>query len=325
VVILATPDAQPLDVAGPHEVFAAVGKNLRALGDHSGRRYEVEVLTMGPGRRVTGALGLTLLAKGSYRIAGPDIDTLLVVGGMQPWEPGTKPAVIDWIRRRSRAVRRLGGVCTGAFVLADAGLLDGRRATTHWHFADLLAQRYPAVNVDADPIFIKDNTIYTCAGVTSGMDLALALVEEDFGTDVALRIARHFVVFLRRPGGQSQFSTPLSFAASSQSALNRLQVWMLDHLHERLTVARLAARANMSPRNFARVFRREFLMTPGEYLDNVRVEAARKRLEETPETVDRIAAATGFGSASTMRRVFARLLDVSPAAYRDRFRQRALR
>ncbi len=318
--MLATPDAQPLDVAGPYEVLALAGKKLRELGDETGRGYQVEILNIGRGAYITGALGLQIVAQGSYSAIKGSIDTLLVVGGMQPWDPTGQGRVIDWLRGCAPTVRRICGICTGAFVLAAAGLLNGRRATTHWYFSGQLASRYPQIKVEPEPIFVKDGSIYTCAGVTSGMDLALALVEEDFGTEVAVRIARAYVVYLRRPGGQSQFSAPLSFAASSQSSLNRLQVWILDHLHENLTVDRMAARMNMSPRNFARVFRREFRMTPGEYLDSVRVEAARKRLEETKESVEQIAAAMGFGAASTMRRAFLRILDVTPRGYRERFR-----
>ena len=322
VVILTTPDAQPLDVAGPHEVFALAERKLRELGRENGGGYDVRVVTMGTSRYVTGRLGLSIVAKGSYKTVTGDIDTLLVVGGMEPWSVHGKPAVLNWIRRKASKVRRLAGVCTGAFVLAEAGLLDGRRATTHWYFCQQLASRYPKVKVDAEPIFVADGNIYTCAGVTSGMDLALAFVEEDFGADVAVRIARAYVMFLRRPGGQSQFSAPMSFNASSQSPMNRLQVWILDHLADNLTVERLAAQAKMSPRHFARVFARDFRMTPGEYLDRVRVEAARKRLEDTDEALDQIAASVGLGTASTMRRAFLRLLDITPADYRARFRLR---
>ena len=321
VVILTTPDAQPLDVAGPHEVFGLAERKLREIGRENGG-YDVELVTMGRSRYVTGRLGLSLVTKGSYKSVKGDIDTLLVVGGMEPWRPHGD-AVLDWIRRKAGRVRRLAGVCTGAFVLAEAGLLDGRRATTHWYYCQQLAARYPKVKVDAEPIFVADGNVYTCAGVTSGMDLALAFVEEDFGTEVAVRIARAFVMFLRRPGGQSQFSTPLSFHVSSQSAMNRLQVWILDHLAEVLTVERLAAQAKMSPRHFARIFARDFQMTPGEYLDRMRTEAARKRLEDTDEPMEQIAAAVGFGSPSTMRRAFLRILDITPTDYRARFRVRS--
>ncbi|MBV9266628.1 MAG: DJ-1/PfpI family protein [Acidobacteriaceae bacterium] len=320
IVILTTTDAQPLDVAGPYEVFALAERKLREMGQENAGGYHVEVVTMGRSRYVTGRLGLSIVTKGSYKRITGDIDTLLIVGGMEPWDPRGKAPIVNWIQRNARTVRRLAGVCTGAFVLAEAGLLNGRRATTHWYFCQQLASRYPMVKVDPEPIFVADGNVYTCAGVTSGMDLALAFVEQDFGADVAVRIARAYVMFVRRPGGQSQFSTPMSFNASSQSVMNGLQIWILDHLAEKLPVDRLAAHAKMSPRHFARVFAREFQMTPGEYLDRVRVEAARKRLEESDEGVEQIAAALGFGGPSTMRRAFLRVLDITPADYRARFR-----
>jgi transcriptional regulator GlxA family with amidase domain len=322
VVLLTTPDAQPLDVAGPHEIFSLAGRKLRELGDESGRGYTVEVLNIGKGRVITGESGLSFLAKRSYRsLAGP-VDTLLITGGMEPWNPVGKEQekVLEWIRSWAPRVRRLGSICTGAFILAAAGLLDGRRATTHWYFCHQLGREYPKVKVDAEPIFIQDGNIFTSAGVTSGMDMSLALVEQDFGSEVALRIARAYVMFLRRPGGQSQFSTPMSFTASSESPLNKLQVWVLENLQQRLSVERLASRVNMSPRNFARLFARDFGMAPGEYLTRVRIEAARKRLEETNEGVERIAAETGFQTAETMRRAFLRILKVNPNDYRSRFR-----
>jgi transcriptional regulator GlxA family with amidase domain len=318
--MLTTPDAQPLDVAGPYEVFALAARKLREMGRESLAGYDVEIVSMNKGRYITGALGISILANGFYKNVVGDVDTLLVVGGMNPWSPSENKAVVDWIRKLAPRVRRIAGVCTGAFVLAEAGMLDRRRATTHWYFCQQLASQYPKVKVDPEPIFVADGNIYTCAGVTSGMDLALNFVEQDFGPDVAVRIARAYVMFLRRPGGQSQFSAPLAFNASSESSLNRLQIWILDHLDENLTVDRLAAQANMSPRNFSRVFAREFQMTPGEYLDYVRIEAARKRIEDTDEAIDSIASSVGFVTASTMRRAFLRVLDVTPSGYRLRFR-----
>ncbi len=318
VVILTTADAQPLDVAGPYEVFSLAQRKLREMGQENGAGYDVELVTMGSSRHITGRLGLSIVARKSYQSVTGNIDTLLVVGGMEPWKAPGRAPVLNWLRQRAAHVRRLAGVCTGAFVLAESGLLDGRRATTHWYFCQQLAARYPKVKVDPEPLYVADGSVYTCAGVTSAMDLALSFVEEDFGTDVAVRIARAYVMFLRRPGGQSQFSTPLSFNASSQSTMNRLQIWILDHLAEELTVERLAAQARMSPRHFARTFSREFQMTPGEYLDRVRVEAARKRLEDTDDGVEQIAAAVGFGTASTMRRAFLRVLDIGPTDYRAR-------
>ncbi len=324
VAIVTTPDAQPLDVAGVYEVLAAAGRKIRELGDESGRGYRIDLATMGRSRYITGALGLSLVAHRSYREIRGSVDTLVVVGGMAPWNPSGKDSIVRWIRRQASRARRIAGICTGAFVLAEAGLLDARRATTHWYFCQQLASQYPNVMVDPEPIFVTDGNIYTCAGVTASMDLALALVEQDFGAEVAIRIARAYIMFLRRPGGQSQFSVPLSFSASAQSPLNRLQVWILDHLHEKLSVERMATQVHMSARNFTRVFTREFQMTPGEYLDRVRVEAARKRLEETRDTVEHVAAAAGFRNPSTMRRAFLRVLDVTPNAYRARFRTRPL-
>jgi transcriptional regulator GlxA family with amidase domain len=320
VVLVTTPDAQPLDVAGPHEIFSLAGKKLRELGDESGRGYTVEVLKIGKGRVITGESGLSFLASGSYRNLEGPVDTLLITGGMEPWNPSGQEAVLDWIRSWAPRVRRLGSICTGAFVLAAAGLLDGRRATTHWYFCHQLTRGYPKVTVDAEPIFVRDGNIFTSAGVTAGMDMSLALVEQDFGSDVALRIARAYVMYLRRPGGQSQFSTPLSFTASSESPLNKLQVWILENLHHQLSIERLASQVNMSPRNFARIFARDFGMAPGEYLTRVRIEAARKRLEETNEGVERIASETGFRNAETMRRAFLRILRVNPNDYRSRFK-----
>jgi transcriptional regulator GlxA family with amidase domain len=320
VVLLATPDAQPLDVAGPHEVFSLEGRKLPELGQDHERGYIVEVCTIGRSRFITGDSGLSLLARGSYRgLRGP-IDTLLVTGGLDPWRPRGQEPVLPWLRTWAPRVRRIGSICTGAFVLAAAGLLDGRRATTHWYYCQQLAREYPKITVDPEPIFVHDGNLFTSAGVTAGMDMALALVEQDYGSDVAVRIARAYVMFLRRPGGQSQFSTPLCFVAPSDSLLNRLQTWILENLHEHLSIEKLAGKVNMSPRNFSRVFVRQFNMTPGEYLTRLRVEAGRKFLEETSEGVARIASKTGFRNAETMRRAFLRVLEVNPKDYRNRFR-----
>jgi transcriptional regulator GlxA family with amidase domain len=320
VVLLATPDAQPLDVAAPHEIFSLAGRKLHELGQNTGRGYTVEILTMGKSRTITGQSGLSLLASRSFRKFQGQIDTLLVTGGMDPWDARGQEAVLEWLRHWAPKVRRIGSICTGAFVLAAAGLLDGRRATTDWYFCQRLSRDYPKIKVDPEPIFVRDGNLFTSAGVTAGMDMALALVEQDFGNDVALGIARAYVMLLRRPGGQSQLSTPLSFMASSDSPLNKLQIWILENLQNQLTIERLASRVNMSPRNFSRVFVRNFGMTAGAYLTRIRVEAARKRLEETQQGVVRIAAETGFRTAETMRRAFLRILKVSPNDYRRRFR-----
>jgi transcriptional regulator GlxA family with amidase domain len=211
-------------------------------------------------------------------------------------------------------------VCTGAFLLAEAGLLDGRRATTHWASCRELARRYPRVQVDPDPIFVRDGNVHTSAGVTAGMDLALALVEEDHGREVALGVARWLVLFLKRPGGQSQFSAQLSAQLAAREPIQELQAWVIENVDADLSVEALARRAGMSPRNFARVFTRETGVTPACFVETARVEAARRRLEqEGARGVEAIAAACGFGSAETMRRAFLRRVRVSPSDYRERF------
>jgi transcriptional regulator GlxA family with amidase domain len=210
-------------------------------------------------------------------------------------------------------------VCTGAFLVARAGLLDGRRATTHWSAAAELARRHPRVRVDADPIFLRDGHVWTSAGVTAGMDLALALVEEDLDRDAALTIARHLVLFLRRPGNQSQFSATLAAQEPVREPLREAQRLVLEHVAGEHSVEAMAIRAHMSPRHFARAFRAETGLTPGRYVERVRLEAARRRLEDTAEPIAAIAVTCGFGTAETMRRVFLRLLGVGPAEYRRRF------
>src|SRR5207302_7367694 len=222
-----------------------------------------------------------------------------------------------------RTARRTAAVCTGAFLLARAGLLEGRRATTHWSAAAELARRYPEVRVDAEPIFLRDGDVWTSAGVTAGMDLALALVEEDLDRDAALAIARHLVLFLRRPGNQSQFSATLAAQQPDREPLREVQRMVVENISQAHTVEAMAARANMSPRHFARAFRAETGVTPARYVERVRLEAARRSLEDTAEPVSAVAAACGFGTAETMRRSFLRALGVGPAEYRRRFRTHA--
>jgi transcriptional regulator GlxA family with amidase domain len=232
-------------------------------------------------------------------------------------------ALIRLLRAAAGRSRRVASVCTGAFLLARAGLLDGRRATTHWNSCGELARRYPAVHVESDPIFVRDGDVYTSAGVTAGIDLALALVDEDLGPKLARDVARWLVLFLRRPGGQSQFSAALAGQQAEREPLRDLQGWVMDHLDEDLTVPALAERVFMSPRNFARAFKREVGMTPAVYVETVRVERARTLLETGGEGVEQVARRCGFGTVETMRRVFRRRLGVSPGDYRQRFHRRA--
>ena len=306
IIIVAFPGVQALDVAGPAEVFAQAGG------------YEVRVVAPALEPRPTGS-GYAIVPELTLAgVAGP-IDTLLVAGG-----EGTRSAVADeelvgWIAATAPRARRIASVCTGAFLLARAGLLDGRRATTHWAWCAELARRFPQVEVDPDPIFVADGHLRTSAGVTAGMDLALALVEEDLGPRAALAVARQLVLFVRRPGGQAQFSAGLAAQAAVRAPLRELQAWIADHLTDDLSVPALAGRAQMSERTFARAFRRETGSTPGDYVEALRVERARLLLETTRAQVDAVAAACGFGTVETLRRAFARRTGVSPSAYRSRF------
>jgi transcriptional regulator GlxA family with amidase domain len=247
------------------------------------------------------------------------IDTLLVAGGDGVLAAAADPEVVRHVRRLARGARRVTSVCSGAFVLAEAGLLDGRRVTTHWRRCAQLAERYPAVTVDPDPIFVRDGDVWTSAGVTAGMDLALALVEQDRGREVALAIARQLVMYVQRPGGQAQFSAALQAQRADRDVLRELQAWLPDHLDDDLAVAALARRVAMSPRHFAREFTAEGGVTPARHVEDLRVEAARRLLESTRRGVEDIAAACGFGTAETMRRAFLRSVRVPPADYRRRF------
>ena len=243
--------------------------------------------------------------------------TLVVPGGQGTRSPD--PSIIEWLRCRALHAQRIVSVCTGAFLLAEAGVLDGRRVTTHWGQCDTLARRFPRLDVDPEPIFVRDGNVATSAGVTAGIDLALALVEEDHGREAALTVARHLVMFLRRPGNQTQFSAQLSAQVAQREPLRDLQQWISEHPSEDLSVDALAERVNLSPRQFARAFAAEVGVTPGRYVDRVRLETARRLLEDTVESIEHIARTSGFGTPEPMRRAFLRVLGVSPAEYRRRF------
>ncbi|HEX2015821.1 MAG TPA: GlxA family transcriptional regulator [Solirubrobacteraceae bacterium] len=316
---------QSLDLTGPLEVFATANRLVAAQAGGRAVPYRTLVSSR-DGAAVRSSSGLTVIPDSGLpvpgRSAAASIDTLVVVGG-----DGTRQAVADreligWLGRVAPRARRVSSVCTGAFLLAEAGLLDGRRATTHWSACRLLARRYPAVTVDPEPIFTRDGDVYTSAGVTAGMDLALALVEQDLGRELALEIARALVLFLRRPGNQAQFSVHLHRQLADRQRLREIQEWMAEHPEADLSVEALAERAAMSPRHFARRFAQEVGSTPGRYVEAVRLEVARRRLEECSDPMELVAQASGFGSAETMRRTFVRRLGVAPAEYRRRFAPR---
>jgi transcriptional regulator GlxA family with amidase domain len=310
VVMVAMPNAEVVEVDGALDIFYAA--NLV----HDGA-YDVEVVS--PATTVRAWAGLRLVADRSYRAVRGAIDTLIVTGIEGPDEARRDPDLLRWLARTALRVRRVVGLCTGSFLLAEAGLLDGRRATTHWMFCDDLAARYPEITVERDPIYVRDHGVYTSAGSTAGLDLVLALVEEDLGRRVALQVAQRMVFFLKRPGGQAQFSALLSTQIAEREPFRELQSWIVEHPEADLSVETLARRVAMSPRNFFRVFVRELGMTPGRFVERVRVEAARRLLEETSRGVHDVAAACGFGTAETMRIAFRRTLGVSPKRYRSGF------
>lgn len=320
IVMLAYPDAQMLDVTGPLEIFAAATRRIEAGGQsHERPAYSVEIVApeAGPVRMSS---GIEIVAARSIRSLRGPIDTLMLAGGQGSRRAADNADLIAWLRRVAPRPRRLASVCTGALLLAEAGLLDGRRATTHWAYCDAMAARYPAIDFDPDPIFVRDGRIFTSAGVTSGIDLALALVEEDHGRAIALDVARWMVVFLKRPGGQSQFSAQLVTGLPERDPLRAVQTFVVEHPELDHSVEALARRAAMSPRHFARVFTAEVGVTPARFVERARVEAARRALEDSDCGVVGIAEVCGFGSAETMRRAFMRNLRVAPADYRGRFR-----
>ncbi len=314
MVVLAVPPVEEFDLVCPIQVFGAAN---RLAGK---RVYSVEIATNGSDLKVQGEGGLlSFLAETNYKGLNENFDSLLLVCGL-----GTRnvrdAALFAWLRRVAPTVRRLGSVCVGSFLLAEAGLLNGKRATSHWRFSKELARRYPMVKVESELVWVKDENIYTSAGISASIDLALAWVEEDCGAAIAQEVARELVLFLRRSGGQKQLSVSLSAQASEMKSIQELQVWITENLRKKLSVQALADRAAMSVRNFERVFTREVGRTPSKYVLQARLEAVRHQLERTDRGLKQIAVACGFGSADVMRRSFSRLVGVTPNQYRDRIR-----
>jgi transcriptional regulator GlxA family with amidase domain len=316
--IVAFEGAEIIDITGPMEVFAFTNISRQLSGLAQDPVYSFQMLAKKPGL-VTASCGLKIYADGAYGDIRDDIDTLLIPGAPDVNAILSDPSLQDWVRAMSTHVRRLVSVCTGSFLLAKTGLLDGRRATTHWAYCDRLASDYPSVMVEPDRIFLRDGPISTSGGVTSGIDLALSLVEEDWGPEQALEVARYMVMFLKRPGGQSQFSGYLVSEATNHPDLRRLQMWIMEHPSEDLRIEVLAERMAMSPRNFARVFQEETGMTPAKFVEKARTDAARHFLEVTNHRIDKVAVMAGFGDPERMRRAFLRHLGVNPQDYRARF------
>ena len=310
--MVVVPPVEELDFVGPMQVFSAAN---RLAGKSV---YIVEVATNARDMRVTGEGGLlSFLAQHRFSELEGSFDSLLLVCGVAT-RNARDAALFAWLRKMAPAVRRLGSVCVGAFLFAEAGLLNGKRATAHWKFGQELAKRFPKVRVESELLWIKDGNVYTSAGISAGVDLALAWVEEDCGVAIAQELAREFVLFLRRSGGQKQLSVSLSAQASEMKALQELQVWITENLAKKLSVQVLADRVGMSVRNLERIFTRELGRTPLRYILQARVEAARHQLERTDRGLKQIAPACGFGNSDVMRRSFARLVGITPLQYRRR-------
>lgn len=315
VALIVPPNAQSLDVSGPLDAFLEAN---RQAPDRVA--YDIQLVSTVPDR-IMKAGGMTLVADASVETRIERIDTLLVAGTPEYNQACGATELHDWLRHHAPRARRYGSVCTGAFFLGAAGLLDNRMVTTHWQHAGELADRFPAARVIPDMIYVEDGPLYTSAGVTAGIDLALKLIEDDHGRELALMVARRLVVFLKRPGGQSQFSAHLAAQIATEGRIQAIQHWILDHLSMNLTIASLAARAAMSVRNFTRVFQEDTGVTPGDFVEMARVDAARRLLEDTEIPLQRVASQSGFSNPDTMRRAFLRRIGTGPSEYRERFQR----
>jgi transcriptional regulator GlxA family with amidase domain len=318
IVFYTLPPIREIDLVAAFDVFTSANWAKRGKP-----LYEITIVSAEKARadkNIAGMCGLNLRYDCDYQSFQGEIDTLIIPGGTGVEEGPVESGAIEWLREAAKNARRVGSICTGTFLLARAGLLDGRRVATHWAYAAELARRFPKINVDPGPIWIQDQNIYSSAGATAGIDLMLALVEEDHGASLALQVARDLVVFLRRPGSQAQFSVSLERQSTERKPLHELRVWMAEHLNSDLSVPALAKRLGMSPRNFQRVFTGEVGKSPAQYVEQLRIETARRLLERTIDGMGKIAEQCGFASADVMARAFTRVLQTTPVEYRDRFR-----
>ena len=316
--VLGYDGVQALDVVGPVDAFSLASRRLASERPGGERAYQA--LVLGPCRRAFVAESGIVIRPHRALDAAPPLDTVIIAGGRGlRLRPELIARVAQWLKARARGIRRVASVCTGIYALAPTGLLDGRCVTTHWRFTGEIAQRFPKLRVDPNALFIKDGPFYTSAGITAGIDLALALIEEDYGPQVALGVARDLVVYLKRPGGQEQYSEPLRFQVKSSDRLSELVPWITGHLHQDLSVERLAEKACLSPRHFTRRFKRAFGDTPGGFVENVRLDEARRRLSASGATIEGVADSVGFASADSFRRAFERRFGIAPSVYRGRF------
>jgi transcriptional regulator GlxA family with amidase domain len=317
VVILAFPGVNLLDVAGPAQVFTSAIELRSTREGESDPAYRVTLVSLHGGLTETTS-GLEINSVPVSSIDGVPIDTLLIAGGHGSEDAGETEEIVSWLRAIQPRVRRIGSICTGAFVLAAAGLVEGRRLATHWAYCDRLQELHPAIDVERDAIFVEDHGVWSSAGISSGVDLALAMVEQDYGRELALMVARRLVVFLKRAGGQSQFSVPLQ-AQVADGPFAALGAWVTNNPAADHRVEKLAQRVNMSPRTFHRLFREAFGRSPAQWIKNMRVECARRMLEQSEKTLQEVATTSGLGSADVMRRIFLHQLGVTPSDYRAQF------
>jgi transcriptional regulator GlxA family with amidase domain len=321
IVTLGFEGAEIIDIAGPLDILCTAPCYLENGFDMSLRHESIVVSEFG-GPITTLPSSITIHTERIDSITDKKIDTLIIPGGYSMNDALRSPELISWIKKMAGQARRVVSICTGAFLLGEAGLLKGQTVTTHWRFIEEFSNRYPDVTVEADSIFTVNKNLFTSAGITSGMDLALHLVTEDWGAEIALRIARDWLLYAKRPGGQSQFSALLPQKGSERETIAELQSWIMDNLNADLTVRALAERLSMSPRNFARVFQTETGTTPAKYVETVRIEAARRWLEQSSQSIESIADECGMGDSERLRRSFIRRLGVNPSDYRRRFENR---
>lgn len=319
IVILVAPDSTLLTTVGPLEVFAKTINQFNLIQDKVDFNYKTHVVSMEKTKLINTSSGLPILTEGCYDEIDYPVDTLMITGLARHLEESSMNKMLEWLKQQSKMIRRICSVCSGAFILAEAGLLDGKKATAHWSKNEELAQTYPLIDVQIARIFIKDGNVYTAAGITSGMDLALALIEEDLGQSFALHIARWLVLYLKRPGNQSQFSAYLDYKSIGNPSMRKVCEWILEHLREDLTVETLAEHVAMSPRNFARVFVRELRITPAKFINKLRIENACQHLIDTQFSLDEIASYCGLKTAENLRRQFISFMEVTPAQYRKSF------
>ena len=306
---------QALDIIGPSDAFTIA----EIEGDNGQRRPCYEVIIVGiTNKPFRAESGVSFQPHTTLRNA-PTLDTLIIPGGRGARIGQSSSLIAKWISSRAKRIRRIASVCTGVYALAPTGLLDGRRVTTHWRFANDVARRFPKLNVDHDALFLKDGPFYTAGGITASVDLALALIEEDYGPRVALAVARELVVFLKRSGGQKQYSEPLEFQINSTDRFADLASWMVEHMRGDLSLAALAKRVCLSPRHFVRRFKQAFGGTPAAFVENLRLDEARRRLSERTQTIENVASSVGFQSDDVFRRAFQRRFGVKPSSYRSRF------